>query len=338
MKLASFHFEGIDRIGCAIDDHHVIDFAQAAQARDGTEASTLPATMLDLVSAGDKGLQEATTLLSYAEANPDLVPRISTNDIQWHPPVRRPGKTCCVAMNNSASDDRKVSAPDHPMFFLKPSTCLIGHNEPIKVREHYGRLHPEPELGVIIGKGGKDLDPATAYENVFGYTILNDITGNDMRSQDRVHYYALYPSPDNPDEVTKVEQHLSYTARYKGTDTFGPCGPWLVTKDDVQDPHNLDVSCSVGGDTLTEDNTRYYTYTVPEILAFISRFLTLEAGDMISMGTAFRASKKGGRPLHTGDLSRLDGPVEVSISSLGTLSNSVQRFANESLPDWRLSR
>ena len=83
--------------------------------------------------------------------------------------------------------------------------------------------------------------------------------------------------------VRKVEQHLSYAARYKGTDGFGPAGPWLVTADAVPDPHDLDISCSVAGEIFTDDNTRHYTYRVEEVLAFISRFMTLEAGDMISM-------------------------------------------------------
>ena len=336
MKLASISFEGTERLGCEVSETCVIDFAEAAAGRgNGSVAAT---NMLSLINGGEAALREAEALNAFAAANPELVRHIPKSKVRWRPPVPRPGKIICIAMNNSAADDRKISAPDHPPFFLKSASCLVGHGEAIEVREHYGRLHPEPELAVIIGTVGKDLDPAHAYDNVFGYSVFDDITGNDMRSEDRVHYYALYPKPDNPDEVTKVEQHLSYTARYKSTDTFGPCGPWLVTKDEVPDPHCLDVSCSVGGEILTEDNTRYLTYTVPEVLAFVSRFLTLEPGDIVSMGTAFRPSKSGGRPLHTGDLSRLDGPVEVTISTLGTLSNPVHRVAGETLPDWRLPK
>ncbi len=335
MRLASYSYDGVDGIGVEIDDSHVIDLTKALTV---TRAGTAPADMLSLIRGGETALSAVRTVLDLARTNPSAVPRIPVKDIRWHPPVRRPGKICGVAMNNSAADARKVSAPDHPAFFMKPATCLLGHKEPIVVRDHYGRLHPEPELAVIVGKTIKDYDPRDGDDAVFGYAVFDDLTGNDMRSQDRVHYWALYPDPENPDEVTRVEQHLSYTARYKGTDGFGPFGPWLVTKDAVPDPHALDISCSIGGETLTEDNTRYYTYTVPEVLAFISRFLTLEAGDVISMGTAFRASKKGGRPLHTGDLSRLDGPVEVTISGLGTLSNPVERVRGETLPDWRLKR
>ena len=316
MRLASFHYQGKDHVGIEADEGHV-----APLAFDD---------MTTLIAGGHTGLEEARAGLRAPSR------RIPIADITWHPPVRRPGKIVCVAINNNAADDRKISAPNHPMIFMKPSTCLIGHKQPIEVRPYYRRLHPEPELALVISKRCKDLDPRHADDYVFGYTIMNDITGNDMRGEDRVHYYALYPSKDDPDKVERVEQHLSYAARYKGTDGFGPMGPWLVTRDAVPDPTNLDVRCTLGGELLTEDNTRYYTYTYAEVMAWISRFMTLEPGDVVSLGTAFRAGKTGGRPLHTGDLSRFDGPVEVTITGLGTLSNGVKREPAANLPDWRL--
>ena len=171
--------------------------------------------------------------------------------------------------------------------------------------------------------------------HVYGYTIFNDVTGNDMRAEDRVHYYALYPKPDNPDEVEQREQHLSYAARYKGADSFGPAGPWLATRDEVPDPHDLDVVCSVGGEVFAEDNTRHYTYRVEEIVAYISRYMTLEPGDIVSMGTAFRAGGKARKPLHAANFARLDGLCDISISRLGTLSNPIARDTAEP-GDWRL--
>ena len=294
--------------------------------------------MLALVAGGLDALNLVKSLSSFAAREPSRAPLIRLDAITWQPPVRRPGKIVCVAINNSAADDRKISAPNHPLIFLKPATCLIGHLQPIEVRPYYRRLHPEPELALIVGRRVRDLNPRAADDFVFGYTILNDITGNDMRGEDRIHYYALYPRKDDPDKVERVEQHLSYAARYKGTDGFGPMGPWLVTRDEVPDPHNLDVTCKIGGELLTEDNTRYYTHTYAEVMAYVSRYMTLEPGDVISLGTAFRAAKTGGRPLHTGDLSRLDGPVEVTITGLGTLSNGVRRVDTPGLVDWRLKR
>ena len=336
--LASFRYQDRDRIGARLGDGHMIDLHEAERAfvaRDGS--AIIPADMVDFIESGAPALRDARKLLDACRREPGKVAAIPLEDIVWHPPVRKPGKIVGVPLNNSASDARRISGPKHPMFFLKPRTCLVGHRQDIIVRKHYGGVHPEPELAVIIGKYARDLDVHKAYDAVFGYSILNDMTGNDMRAQDMVHYWALYATKDRPDEVERREQHLSYAARYKGADTFGPMGPWIATPDEVPDPHALDVTCSLGGVVLAEDSTRYLTYKVPEVLAFLSRHLTLEPGDVISMGTAFRPSANSKRSLHTGDLRRFDGPCEVTISGLGTLSNGVKRDMTE-LPDWRLPK
>jgi 2-keto-4-pentenoate hydratase/2-oxohepta-3-ene-1,7-dioic acid hydratase in catechol pathway len=330
MHLVSFTFEGRHRVGVKVSEEQVVDLADAT-------AAAASGDMTRLIAGGEPALVQAREFVRTAQASPDQIRSIPIDRIRFRPPVPHPGKILGIALNNSASDARRISGPSHPMFFMKPPTCLIGHGEDIEVRSYYGGLHPEPELGVVIAKRGRDLDPSTAMDWVFGYTIVNDITGNAMRAQDMVHYWALYAKPDKPEETERREQHLSYAARYKGTDGFGPMGPWLVTKDAVPDPHALDVTCTLGGVVLAEDSTQYLTYKVPEVLAFISRFLTLEPGDIISMGTAFRPSASSTRSLHTGDLQRFDGPLEVTITGLGTLSNGVKRSDPE-LPDWRLPK
>ena len=331
MYLASFRYDDRECVGARIDDDRLIDFRDLAD-RLG-RAWDYP-TMLDLISGGETAREAASGLLEAASAGAE-VERIPAADVEWRPPIPRPGKICGVALNNSASDARKISSPDHPMFFLKPSTCLVGHRQPIVARRQYMGFHPEPELGVVISRLARNVDPARAMDHVFGYTIVNDVTGNDMRAEDRVHYYALYPKPDNPEEVEKREQHLSYTARYKGADSFGPAGPWLATRDEVPDPHDLDVRCSVGGEVFAEDNTRHYTYRVEEVVAYISRYMTLEPGDLVSMGTAFRAGGKARKPLHAANFARLDGPCDITISRLGTLSNPIERDPSDP-GDWRL--
>lgn len=334
MYFASFEYEGKDHIGIKVDNDKLISLRDIAVALgDKWTARRIPSCMLDLIINQVKYLK----LLKNIEAIlPDLnITKYSQDEVKWHPPVKKPGKIVGVAMNNSASNARKISAPDHPMFFTKPSSCLIGHNQDIEVRPYYGGLHPEPELAVVIGKKCRNLDPNTALDYVFGYTIMNDITGNVMRSEDMVHYYALYASKDNPEELEKREQHLSYAARYKGTDGFGPIGPWLVTKDEIPDNSALDVTCSVNGDVVAEDSTQYLNYKVVEILAFLSRFQTLEPGDIVSMGTAFRSKPGVKRSIHTADLQKFDGPVEVTITGLGTLSNGVKRI-DDKIDGWKL--
>ena len=173
MYLASFSYRDTERIGARIDDGHLIDFRDAADALD---RSWDYATMLDLIAGGAEAQVTASRLLDAASASPE-VERIPIADIVWHPPVPRPGKICGVALNNSASDARKISSPDHPMFFLKPSTCLVGHLQPIVARTQYMGFHPEPELGVVISTLARNVDPSKAMAHVYGYTIFNDVTG-----------------------------------------------------------------------------------------------------------------------------------------------------------------
>lgn len=315
MKLASFHYNDADRIGVL---------------KNASELALIDSVgdMIDLIQLGGYGAEH----IDHALEDGDI---INCSDVRWHSPVRSPGKICGVAMNNSASNARKISAPDHPAFFLKPSSSLVGHNEPVKIRPYYGSVHPEPELAVVIGRKARDVDAADAMAHVFGYSIFNDITGNGMRAEDMFHYWALYTDDKNPDELQRREQHLSYAARYKGTDTFACMGPFITTADEIGNPDELDVSCKVGGETIAEDSTRYYNYKVAELISYISQFQTLEPGDIVSCGTAFKPSKDR-KSIHHANFQRVAGPVEITISGLGTLSNPVQ-IEDKAMGQWRLS-
>jgi 2-keto-4-pentenoate hydratase/2-oxohepta-3-ene-1,7-dioic acid hydratase in catechol pathway len=229
-----------------------------------------------------------------------------------------------VALNNSANPDRIMSGPSTPAMFVKPSSSLIGHRQPIRVREDYGRVHPEPELAVVVGTGGSDIPRASALSHVFGYTIINDLTSPTMREADTFHYRAIHPGPGDADGVRYVDSWVSYPARYKGADTFGPLGPWVVTADEIPDPHALRVQCRHDGRLITDDSTANLRFSVAEVISFASRYLTLEPGDVIAMGTALRASAGGGAVQNV-DLVRLGGLIEVEIERIGVLSNPVER-------------
>jgi 2-keto-4-pentenoate hydratase/2-oxohepta-3-ene-1,7-dioic acid hydratase in catechol pathway len=252
MKLASFRHHGRDRLGFAIGDG-IIELDRVARAM-GKAALPVP-DMIALIESGEAGLRWLREAQVFAGKNPGAVPPIDASEIEWHPPVRRPSKILGIALNNSASDARKISAPEHPLFFMKPASSLVGHGGEIVVYDYYGSVHPEPELAVVIGSRCRDVKAEDAYGVIYGYSIFNDMTGNAMRAEDRVHYFALYPKKDDPNEVERVEQHLSYAARYKGADTFGPMGPWLVTKDEVPDPHALEVRCWHKDELIAEDST-----------------------------------------------------------------------------------
>jgi 2-keto-4-pentenoate hydratase/2-oxohepta-3-ene-1,7-dioic acid hydratase in catechol pathway len=325
MRLASFQAAGRHRLGAAIADDALVDLAEAAAAA-GIEAGDAAALvdMVALAEGGVQALEAARRALAHAHARPDAVPRYAAGDVRWHPPVRRPSKLVCLALNNSANKDRILSGPQHPASFIKGANALTGHREPIVIKRAFGRCHPEPELAVVIGRRAKEIRPEQAYEHVFGYTIHNDITSPTMRGEDTFHYRAIHPAKDDPSRIEYVDTWVSYPGRYKGSDTFSPLGPWLVTREEIPDPHALTVSCHHRGELVTEDSTANLFYKVPEVLAFLSEYMTLLPGDVVSMGTALKRSAPGARAVQNVELNKLGGPVSVSISGIGTLENPVE--------------
>jgi 2-keto-4-pentenoate hydratase/2-oxohepta-3-ene-1,7-dioic acid hydratase in catechol pathway len=330
MRLASIRYRGRDMVAAEIAPGELVGIASLPR-RAGTQSTSFD--MIDVIRGGEPLRQHLAESLDKIRTD-DTVARIPAAEVEWHPPVRRPGKICAVAMNNSASNERKISAPDHPAFFLKPSSCLVGHRQPIRIRRYYGSVHPEPELAAVIGAKTRDVAAAEALDAIYGYAIFDDITGNGMRAEDMFHYYAVYAKKDKPDETERVEQHLSYAARYKGTDTFGVLGPWLVTKDEIGTPDDLSVRCKMGGELIADDSTRYYNYKVAEVVSFISQFHTLHPGDVISFGTAFKpgATRKS---IHMANFQSVAGPVEITIAGLGKQESPIV-IEDKEIGAWRL--
>jgi 2-keto-4-pentenoate hydratase/2-oxohepta-3-ene-1,7-dioic acid hydratase in catechol pathway len=332
MKLASFHADGRDRVGVRLEDGAspedggvMVDLAEGA-----LEAGVTPAhaaqlgEMVTLIESAEALRPLIDGILEHVRRRPDARARYRTAQIRWHPPVRRPTKIVCLALNNSANADRIMQGPKHPASFVKAANALVGHGEAIRIKPSYGRCHPEPELALVIGRSAREIRPESAYDHVFGYTIHNDITSPTMRGEDTFHYRAIHPAKDDAARIEYVDTWVSYPGRYKNTDTFSPMGPWLVTRDEIPDPHALEVSCSHKGELVTADNTINLFYKVPEVLAFLSQFMTLVPGDVVSMGTALKRSAPGSRAVQNVELDKLGGPVSVSIAGLGTLSNPVE--------------
>ncbi len=324
MKLASFNAKGRDRLGAAAGEGELIDLAEAASAAGAERELPASADMITLIEAGEAALGAARGAIEQALARPASVPRYRATEIRWHPPVRRPSKLVCLALNNSANADRILSGPKHPASFIKGANALTGHGEPILIKRAYGRCHPEPELAVVIGRRAKEIRAEEAERYVFGYTIHNDITSPTMRGQDTFHYRAIHPAADDPARIEYVDTWVSYPGRYKGSDTFSPLGPWLVTREEIPDPHALTVTCRHKDELVTEDSTANLFYKMPEVLAFLSRFMTLLPGDVVSLGTALKRSGPGTRAVQNIELDKLGGPVSVSISGIGTLTNPVE--------------
>jgi len=322
MKLASFRAADSDRIGVVLDGGDLIDVTEALRD-SGVPERAVPRTMLDLIESESITLSVLKAAVDRATANPSATRRFAPGQqVTWLPPVRRPSKICCLALNNSANSDRILKGPKNPAMFTKPASALVGHGGAIECKPQYGRTHPEPELAVVIGKTAKSIRAADAFDYVFGYTIHNDITSPTMRGEDTFQYRAIHPKGDDPAQIEYVDTWVSYPGRYKCADTFACMGPWLVTRDEIPDPHALTVRCLHKDRLVTEDTTAHLTHKVPEVLAFLSEYLTLWPGDIVSMGTAL-ARSSGGGAVQNIDLNRLGGPVSVSIERIGTLTNPV---------------
>jgi 2-keto-4-pentenoate hydratase/2-oxohepta-3-ene-1,7-dioic acid hydratase in catechol pathway len=172
-----------------------------------------------------------------------------------------------------------------PQFFMKTAACLCGHGDDILYPKDAGRLDYEGELVIVIGKAGRDIPKARALDHVFGVTVGNDVSARDWQKND-VQWW-----------------------RAKGSDTFGPCGPYLVTGLDCG---KLDLQVRVNGKVLMKTNTKMLVHDVPTMVAFLSKHVTLQPGDLIFTGTAGKT-----QPIQVGDV------VEVELEGVGTLRNKV---------------
>jgi 2-keto-4-pentenoate hydratase/2-oxohepta-3-ene-1,7-dioic acid hydratase in catechol pathway len=325
MKIACFENGSGPRLGAAATDGGLIDLAMALQ-RSGDEAGSavLSSDLISLIEAGPEATMRVRRALDWAITNGGC--EVDMGSITWLPPVLRPSKICCLALNNSANSERIIRGPSHPALFLKAANALLGHGGKVKVRAQYGRVHPEPELGIVIAKKATSIDAAAAYDYVYGYTIHNDITSPSMRAEDTFQYRAIHPSASGGAEIEYVDTFTSYPGRYKCSDTFSPLGPWVVTRDEISDPHDLTVTLKCGEQVVTADSTANLTNKVPETLAFITQYITLLPGDVVSMGTALKRAGGSTPAVQNIDLQHIDEPISITIDRIGTLMIGVQRL------------
>jgi 2-keto-4-pentenoate hydratase/2-oxohepta-3-ene-1,7-dioic acid hydratase in catechol pathway len=326
MKLGTIAIEGKATPVVRIDDENAVTLADLYQSAGLGHA---PATILALIEAGPEELNKVRKALGGNLAG---VRKIDLKNADWQAPVTRPSKIFGVAFNNQALTEIAHVKPTVPMFFLKPPSALTGHNKPILIGSDYGRTIPELELGVIIGKQGKNIPAAQARDYVFGYTIVNDVTSTGLKFQ--YDSIAIDMAPANVEPVhinwrrrrdeNDNELYFTYHTRSKGADSFGPMGPWLTTADDVEDPNNLEVRAFADGEPLTVDSTKNYQFRIEEIIAEASRFFTLEPGDIFHCGTTGKGVGKYPRGHLSLDLSRSEPVVSVEITGLGRLSNPVK--------------
>ncbi len=285
MKWMSFKHDGKEKYGIYLREEQAV-----AVVSDENDA---PPTLVAAIEEGQ--------FLESIPNNLKRLPRVDETTIEWLSPIPRPLKNVmCVGKNyrdHAIEMGGEASVPEHPMIFTKAPTAVSAHQAPIPAYESLtDALDYEGELAVIIGKKGKEIARAEALDYIFGYTVLNDVTARDLQSRHKQFFIG------------------------KSLDGTCPMGPWIVSKDEIGDPHILAIETKVNGETRQKSNTSQFIFPIDEIIHVLSKGMTLEPGDIIATGTpagvGFAMEPKG--TLQAGDT------VDITIEGVGTLSNTVR--------------
>ena len=173
------------------------------------------------------------------------------------------GKFICIGLNYSDhAAETGAAIPDEPIVFNKWTSAIVGPNDDVEIPRNSQKTDWEVELGVVIGKDGRYIDKADAMDYVAGYCVINDVSEREYQ----------------------IERGGTWD-KGKGCDTFGPIGPWLVTRDEIANPHQLHMWLEVDGKRYQDGNTNTMIFDVPTIISYLSQFMSLQAGDVISTGT-----------------------------------------------------
>jgi 2-keto-4-pentenoate hydratase/2-oxohepta-3-ene-1,7-dioic acid hydratase in catechol pathway len=280
MKLATFSHEGATRIGL-VDGEQIVDLAAAAPS--------LPTDMLAFLEAGPAALQTAHAALAEG-------PRIALSEVTLEAPIARPPKFLAVGLNYADHvAESGLDAPKHPTIFNKQSTCVVGPGAAIHLPKASHVLDYEGELGLVIGRRCRHVTRDEAPDVIAGYTIVNDATVRDW--QLRIPTWTMG----------------------KSFDTHGPIGPWIVTSDELPDPHQLRLRTFVNGELRQDSNTKELIFDCFSLVEHFSTAFTLEPGDVIATGTpaGVGIGMKPPQLLKAGD------DVRIEIEGIGVLENPV---------------
>jgi len=280
MKLATFTHQGSTRIG-VVDGDALVDLAAAAPE--------LPRDMLGFLEAGDAALARARTAL-------DRGARIALGDVRLEAPIRRPPKFLGVGLNYADHvAESGLETPRYPTIFNKQSTCVAGPWDPVHVPRVSSALDYEGELGFVIGRRCRHVARADAPAAIAGYLVVNDVSVRDW--QLRIPTWTIG----------------------KSFDTHGPLGPWIVTPDELPDPHGLRLRTWVNDELRQDSNTKQLIFDCFALVEHLSTAFTLEPGDVVATGTpgGVGIGMQPPRLLRAGDL------VRVEIEGIGALANPV---------------
>ncbi len=280
MKLATFTHDGTTRIGLVGDDS-IVDLSVAAP--------DLPTNMLAFLEAGQAAMEAA-----HAASGSDA--RIGLTKVKLEAPIARPPKFIAIGLNYADHvAESGLDTPQHPSMFNKQSTCVTGPTDPIHVPRASSVLDYEGELGFVIGRTCRHVSRDDAESVIAGYCVVNDATVRDW--QFRTPTWTIG----------------------KSFDTHGPIGPWIVTTDELRNPHQCDLRTFVNGELRQSSNTKHLIFDCFTLVEYLSTAFTLEAGDIIATGTpsGIGVVMKPPRLLKHGDV------VRIEIDGVGVIENPV---------------
>ena len=307
-KLATYTLQEEVHVGLVFREGKIVNLGEANHSlahQSSLSHMVLPDNMLGLLSLEDALFPRLYQIANYArqhlltENPPEYVHDLS--DVTLEAPILYPRKLLNAAGNyydHMAEMREKVPEKSVPyLFFKAPTTTIIAAHDTIRIPEGRDKIDWEVELAVVIGKHAKNITSDQVDDYIFGYTILNDVSDRGDRG--------------NTDFGSNWFPGKSH-------DTFGPMGPYIVPKAFISDPANLGLQTRVNDQLMQDSNSRYLTYTIPELVAYASSISTLEPGDVISTGTPSGVGAGRGIFLKPGDV------VTVSIEEIGSLENPVR--------------
>ncbi|MEC3966354.1 fumarylacetoacetate hydrolase family protein [Flagellimonas halotolerans] len=283
MKLIRFGKEGEEKPGVQLEDGTWIDITAFGEDYDEN-------------FFGTEGIKR---LACWLDRNQDESPIVLPSE-RLGAPLVRPSKIVCVGLNYAKhAEESGMAIPKEPVVFFKATSAIVGPNDDVVIPKNSEKTDWEVELGVVIGKKASYVEEADAMDHVAGYVLHNDYS----------------------ERAFQIEKQGQW-CKGKGCDTFAPIGPFIATADEIKDPNNLDLWLKLNGETLQKSNTSDFIFNVQEVVSYISQFMTLLPGDIISTGTPAGVGLGFDPPkyLKPGDV------VELGIEGLGTSKQVAKKY------------
>jgi len=288
MKLISFSYKNTTNIGAIIGNEVV----------DSSGSNDIPDDMIEFLTAGASAKKAMQVLMDSGDS------RIPIAGVKVLAPIPRPGKFLGISLNYADHiSETKLERPEYPTFFTKQSTCVIANGEAIHRPIVSEKVDYEGELAFVIGKRCKNVPLEHAHKVIAGYTIVNDVSVRDWQIRSPTWMLG------------------------KSFDTHGPMGPYLVTADEIADPHNLDLKTWIDDELRQNSNTKNMIFNCYEMIEYLSKAMTLEPGDVISTGTPSGVGVK----MKPRGYMKPGQTAKIEIENIGTLSNPVIEEPFESL-------